>query len=851
MTLTIPEFATVVLIGASGSGKSSFAAKHFLPTEVLSSDHYRGVVCDDENDQSSTPEAFALLHHIMGVRLKNRRTVVIDATNVQHQSRQHLVNIARQYHSMLVAIVLNVPEEICQARNAERPDRQFGEHVVRNHVKRLKRSLKHLRREGFRYVYVLNSVEEIEKVQIERTPLWNNKRDLQGPFDIIGDVHGCFDELRALLDKLGYVIQHKDSKWHVTPPLDAQGNARKVIFVGDLVDRGPGVDKVLDLVMHMVEQDQALCVAGNHEAKLIKSLQGKKVKVRHGLQASLDQLGERSDAFVERVKTFLDSLISHYMFDDGRLCVAHAGLREDLQGRASGKVRSFALYGETSGETDEFGLPVRHNWAADYRGDAMVVYGHTPTPRATWLNNTICLDTGCVFGGKLTALRYPEREIMDVDAASVYAEPVRPLEPVQSVVETGNAINLKDVSGKLVLPTTLHNTVIVQEEQTTAALEIMSRFAIHPNWLIYLPPTMSPTRTSQKEGYLEYPDDALIEYRKWGVEEVICQVKHMGSRALIVLTQTDDVAQQRFGQNKGSCGVIYTRTGRPFFKDSDIEQALLQRLRDAMTRANLWQTLETDWVCLDAELMPWSAKAQSLLRTQYAAVATAAQHGMDAALQALQTTATRLDDATPLYNAITRRAQEARQLAGAYAPYCWEVQSLDDYRIAPFHLLATEGALQTDKDHLWHMETLGQLVDADKTPTLMKTTYRVVQLNDQAQCDALCQWWEELTEAGEEGLVIKPRDFVTHQNDRLIQPAIKCRGQNYLRLIYGPEYALPDNLKRLRQRGLSRKRGNALREFALGLDGLHQFVHHGPMRQAHAYIFAILALESDPIDPRL
>jgi protein phosphatase len=201
---------------------------------------------------------------------------------------------------------------------------------------------------------------------------------------------------------------------------------RKAVFLGDLVDRGPRIPDVLKLVMDMVESGSAICVPGNHDVKLLRKLRGKNVQITHGLAESLSQLEAEPPEFREKVAGFLDSLISHYVFDDGKLVVAHAGMKESMQGRGSGKVREFALYGETTGETDEFGLPVRYPWADDYRGRAMVVYGHTPVPEPQWLNRTINIDTGCVFGGQLTALRYPERELVSVPAARVYCEPSKP-----------------------------------------------------------------------------------------------------------------------------------------------------------------------------------------------------------------------------------------------------------------------------------------------------------------------------------------------------------------------------------------------------------------------------------------
>ncbi len=613
-TLTLPELSLIVLMGASGSGKSSFARKHFRPTEVLSSDYCRGLVSDDENDQAATKDAFEVLHYIAAKRLAAGKLTVVDATNVQKEARAPLVALARQYHCLPVAIALELPEKVCLERNKGRPDRDFGPHVVRQHTSQLKRSLRGLKDEGFRYVYRLQNPDDVERVRIEHQPLWNNKKQETGPFDIIGDVHGCFDELAKLLLELGYELSGGDVEPRAKPP-----EGRKAIFVGDLVDRGPKSPAVLKLVMSMVEAGDAFCVPGNHEAKLKKWLDGRKVKVAHGLQETIDQLAQESDELKAKVRDWIDRLVSHYVFDDGKLVVAHAGLKEELQGRGSGAVRGFAMYGETTGETDEFGLPVRYNWAADYRGKAMVVYGHTPVPHADWLNRTICIDTGCVFGGKLTALRYPERELVSVDAHEMYYEPVKPLHGPQEE-RPADVLDIGDVHGKR-----MHHNVTVREENAAAALEVMSRFAADPQWLIYLPPTMSPSETCEKGEYLEHPREAFAYFARNGVREVVCEEKHMGSRAVVIATRHDDVARERFDAQDGRTGIVYTRTGRPFFSERELESALLAEVRAAMERSGLWDDLETDWVCLDTELMPWSAKAQELLRAQYGAVGAASR----------------------------------------------------------------------------------------------------------------------------------------------------------------------------------------------------------------------------------
>ena len=246
-------------------------------------------------------------------------------------------------------------------------------------------------------------------------------------------MHGCLTELRELLMKLGYFISKgPGGVEHVAHPA-----GRKAFFVGDLIDRGPDSVGVLRLVMQMVADDTALCVPGNHDDKLGRYLAGKKVTLSHGLADTVAQIEAQPVAFRGQVNTFIHKLVSHYVVDDGKLVVAHAGLKESMQGRATGAVRAFCLYGDTTGETDEFGLPVRLNWAADYKGRAIVVYGHTPVPEAEWLNNTIDIDTGCVFGGKLTALRYPEGELVSVPAHRPYAEPKRPFLPVPANPDVG------------------------------------------------------------------------------------------------------------------------------------------------------------------------------------------------------------------------------------------------------------------------------------------------------------------------------------------------------------------------------------------------------------------------------
>ncbi|MGN6417948.1 MAG: polynucleotide kinase-phosphatase [Pseudobacter sp.] len=840
----VPKLSLVILIGASSSGKSTFARKHFLPSEIVSSDQCRAMVSDDENSLAASKDAFELARYIVAKRLKNGLLTVVDATNVQENARKDWIRLAREYHVLPVAIVVNTPEKICSQRSRLRPDRDLGPHVIPQQISQLRRSLRYLKPEGFRHVFEL-SMEDIDNIKgVIRDPLYNDKKEIRGPFDIIGDIHGCLDELVLLLEKLGY--RNLSGQW-----IHPEG--RKPIFLGDLVDRGPDSPGVLKLVMPMVKAGLAWCVPGNHDDKLRRWLIGKQVHIRYGLEATVAQLAGESDEFRKEIAEFIDGLISHYVFDDGRLVVAHAGLKESMQGRGSGAVREFCLYGETTGETDEFGLPIRYNWAAEYKGKAMVVYGHTPVPEAQWLNNTIDIDTGCVFGGSLTALRYPEKELVSVPAAKVYSEPVRPIAaaPVTLTLQQqqDDVLDISDFTGKLIVPTKYGHNITIREEHSIAALEVMSRFAVDPRWLIYLPPTMSPSETSTLPDFLEYPTEAFDYFKRMGLTQVICEKKHMGSRAILIVARNAAAIEKAFGIRSEATGVIYTRTGRAFFSDIATEQALLQRLNAALEASGFYEEHQTDWVCLDAELMPWSSKAQVLLQNQYGAVGAVATGSLHTSMDALQKASSR-SDVKELISRYAEKQEAVQDFITAYRHYCWPVKELNDYTIAPFHILATEGRHYFNKDHGWHMNTIAQFCSHDPQ-ILLATEYQLVNLEEESSIQQATDWWLKYTAEGGEGMVVKPLNFIATNEKGLIQPAIKVRGREYLRIIYGPEYTMPENLNRLKNRGLNGKRSLALREFALGVEGVERFTEKQPLRNIHACVFGVLALESEPVDPRL
>jgi protein phosphatase len=527
------------------------------------------------------------------------------------------------------------------------------------------------------------------------------------------------------------------------------------------------------------------------------------------------------------------------------------------------------------------------------------------------VNNTLCLDTGCVFGGRLTALRYPERQVVSVPARRVHYPPARPFpaDPTLGAAagaELAAAAGAPSAAGSTVtgrrdpdllditdvlgtrgegtgVETRHHGRVSVRAENTAAALEVMSRFAVDPRWLLYLPPTMSPVATSRRDGLLEHPEQAFDAYRADGVGALVCEEKHMGSRAVVVLPRDAAAAARRFGVTAdpadpagsadptdgadpsdrrdwtggpvSATGAVHTRTGRPFF-DPALTERLLARLRAAAERAGTWEQLDSDWLLLDVEVLPWSAKALDLLKNQYAAVGAAAGAALPVAVEALTQAAEAGRDTAALLAATRARMANAAAFTAAYRRYCWPTDGLDGVRLAPFQVLAAEGATFHDRPHAWHLDVADRLAEA--APDLVTPTRRVhVDATDPEQVAAAVAWWEELTASGGEGMVVKPaRNLAAAPatggaRGRLVQPGLKVRGREYLRIIYGPDYTEPANLDRLRVRGLGHKRSLAAREYALGIEALERAARGEPLWRVHECVFAVLALESEPVDPRL
>ena len=381
----------------------------------------------------------------------------------------------------------------------------------------------------------------------------------------------------------------------------------------------------------------------------------------------------------------------------------------------------------------------------------------------------------------------------------------------------------------------------------------MSRFAIDPRWLLYLPPTMSPVATSTRADLLEHPDQAFDAYRADGVASVVCEEKHMGSRAVAAGLP---VARRRRGPGSACPAARSARSGPgPAGPSSPpkLTAALVDQLRAAADRAGLFDELGTSWLLLDAELLPWTPRPGSCCATSTPPSARPPGPRCPPRWPRWSRPAPGgLPERRPrLLERTQSRQANAAAFTAAYRRYCWPTDGLAGVRVAPFQLLASEGAVYHERPHAWHLDLADRLAAA--APSLIAPTRRVeVETADPASVAAATRWWEELTAAGGEGMVVKPAANLTRGRQRaLVQPGLKVRGREYLRIIYGPDYTEPANLARLRQRGLGHKRSLALREYALGLEALDRVARGEPLWRVHECVFAVLALESEPVDPRL
>ncbi len=865
--LELPVGAIVLLMGASNSGKTTWLQQQveqgmLQPDEIVSSDRFREMVSGLEHldwrrasrDESEvlyqqyrliSERAFRLMEEVVQARCRLNQITWIDATHLQEADRAIYVDMGRRLHVPVLIVALDVPEKVLLERDRDRKHPR-GRERIKQHYRNFRSQMYSLRKEGFQQVHLLRA-QQLAALQIIRLP-HPLLRDIGAGIDVIGDIHGCYDEMLELVQQLGYVADEAGIYRHA--------DGRLLVSVGDVMSRGPRSLDTMRFWQRQLAAGQGFMVDSNHGWKVARYLQGRQVKMAHGDElfvAELEQYEQEhgTDALEQLKREFRDMLLaapSHLIFvKNGVHCVVvtHAGIRDHYIGKQSNRISDYCRYGETVAGQDS-DKPIRTDWFNQHESGELIIWGHDPRLQPSIVNRTINIDQGVVFGGQLTAYRYPEQSFVAVDAKHDYAaDPDSPL--IRWRKRRFAAPDLGQfIQGYSVL-TDNYGEIGVRAEFVKAAIDTTSHYTVPLEELVYIPPTMAPPNVSALPDYLEHPAEAVQYYRSRHVQRVVAEKKHMGSRAIVLLFRSEQAAVPYIGRPLH--GSIYTRTGRAFFQPQ-LEREVLEQLRSDLEQAGYFDRYHTDMVLLDAEIVPWNLKARELIASQYAHVAEAALHDRQTILDTLQVAGAQGRPVEEWINEWTELLNHAHVFAEAFQAYCWDTDGMEGIRIAPFHILAHQNSSFMDREHIWHMEHAQELAACSKL--LMETEYMVVELDEESDDEQrLIDWWTRITEEGHEGLVIKPESMTMHEGGRLVQPAIKVRGRKYLHIIYGMDYLQPDNLKRLKQRKTRKKERHALMEFALSVESVARFVRKEPLGRMHECVLAALALEADAVDPRL
>ncbi|MDQ7095448.1 polynucleotide kinase-phosphatase [Desulfosporosinus sp. PR] len=864
--IRVPHAGIVLLVGPSNSGKTTLLRRLvkqgiLLPSEIVSSDQFRVLVADtefikldkrskDEQDvlyaeyQLISQKAFAAMDYLLESRCALGKLTVVDATHLWPEDRKKYLDLARRKHVPIMAVALDIDDRLLFERDEHR-EQPRGRQRIKQQVRTFKSNLRSLKTEGFSGSYILNE-QEAEEARFSRltNPLL---KEVGAGLDFIGDIHGCYSEFLALLEKLGY---RSDAEGVYTHP---QG--RKLVSVGDVLSRGPRSIDCLKFFIKHVEKGLAYMVDSNHGWKIARWLSGRKVELSHGDELIAVEFAayerehghEAAAELKENVRSLLLSAPANLVFTSNgvRVVVAvHAGIRDHYIGKESEQISDFCRYGDTDG-FGESGKSVRKDWFVNHVSGEMIIWGHDPRPQPMVVNNTINIDQGVVFGGRLTAYRYPEKTFAAVEAQRDYAEdPESFLQ--QWKKERFNPPNIRSFLTGYSVMTEDYGEIKIQADYVKPAIETVSHYTVPLEELPYIPPTMSPAPApSPLDNYFEHPREAFNYYRSQGITTMIAEKKHMGSRGILLLFRDEADALVYVG--RPTLGTIYTRTGRGFF-EQELSRKIIGQLNRDLKQGQYFAKFDTDFVLLDAEILPWNLKAKELISSQYAHVSEAALLDRQKLLEKLELARLNGWEVDSWIGEFRGKVENAQVFREVFQNYCWDTRGGEGIKIAPFHVLAHRGRTYFDQSHLWHMERNKEL--AKLSSLLLETEYKVVT-DEKSEQEAVL-WWEEMTAKGHEGFVVKPETFIArNEKGRLVQPAIKVRGRKYLHLIYGLDYLQPENLRRLKQRNVKRKQRHALMEFALGAEAVRRFVNREPLSRIHECVLATLALEAEPVDPRL
>lgn len=847
MEIRIPFNCLCILVGPSGSGKSHFANKYFPSASIVSSDGCRKLlitgnhkeVCEEQSLQKYSDGAFILFRNWIRGRLRHNLLTVADATNLIDKSRQELEEIAKEEHVPYIYIVFNTKMDECISNDSKRPF-PVGETVIKRQYSNFKRSFRFLKNADRSTVL---TPEDLQDITIKFTQ--RNLEIAQKYVDIIGDIHGCREEFLELLEKLGYVKGEDNLYRHP--------EGRVFVSVGDVIDRGPYAFECLEFMRQHVEAGLAYMVKGNHENKLGRFLSGHPVKINNGLQMTIDQIPEGYDKSV--MKKFLYSqTLPYYIFkmpDDSPFVITHAAFKNEFLGKIDKSIEEYCCYGPTEGLNEE-GYPIRIPWEKDYYG-IPVVYGHICRDdlEPNVFKNTYGIDTGCVFGGKLTSLRLPEKEIVSVPAKKSYYEKHGPktsvvIPVIQNLLDTQKLrVQFQDKEFDL---------RIARRSEMERAIYNLTTKTISPDKIVWFAPTMSPGPASNLEGYMEDP----ITTAKWMFEhsepgtKLIAELKHMGSRGVWSFTKVDNEWQME----------CWTKNGFNMF-DGNLKEKVREKMIPFINKIEE-KLGPTDFICLDSEVMPWNLKGAGLVEESFFLVASSGHLTKSYASEAYSKLIGRMKDCPEIVEQsvgasldFQERAENFLKFNKVVENYCWEFSDANDVSTAFFALLAygnKTGAeiFKTNEEMVAFLNSIFTTGDSLGMDSFTIPTTCFIIENTEESLNTLFDYWIKFCNAGDEGFVLKYNNLDQWSNNDFPQQMLKVRGQEYLRIIYGPQYLREDILHKLKSnRSIKNKMRTAWAETLLANTALKKYLEKKPFEDYHSYIVCAAASEFLKIDPRL
>jgi protein phosphatase len=834
MILRLPKFSALAVLAPTAFPVAEWARRHFDPQICLDPSD-----CQQLLGVAAVPpsaDAYALVTQAFQLRLAAGKTTVLLQAPLDQSGRQFIRSACRKYHTQLLVLSIELPEDELAAL-APAYDRALWA----REQDLLEQNLQFLDKEGIQQHFRIRSSAELAALQVEWQPLPCDRSELAGPFDLIGSLHGCHAELLALLAKLGYDRAHDPDG---LLPLHPQG--RLPVFLGDMADRGPGSAQALALVKAMTTAGKALTVLGNQDRALLEFLRAEPDGDPGELALWWSQA---SPAEKSATLAWIAALPSHLVLDGGRLVAVHGGIQAEMIGRHTQPITAFCTFGSTPSEHNAVQKEPLASWVEDIPAGTTVVFAHQPLVDAVDAGRYVAVDTACLYGGQLSAFRYPEREFVQVPAETAHETATwpalaAPQAPLHAAAERW-LLPDEHFNGRFLVQTTSGFTFTTTEAQYNVVTEFLEAEAVSPRWLIYLPPSMSPPQPAAQAGYLEHPVEAFSYYEKKGQTHVMVQEKLDGRRAVVVLCRDQAAAAARFGAEDGRLGVVYSRRGRPIFADPAEERELLGQLHAAATAAGLWEALRTDWICCEGQLC--GGKFQPARRAEEERIAAGVVATWPRSLELLaHSTAS-----GPEFEALKARMGERSAGAQALARICARPEAADgDWFFVPYHLLAAQSGVFFDRPHAWHLEQLAAFTQAN-APRVRALRAELLDLQDHDQRRKLINWWQELSDQGAPGIVVKPVTLELFINQEYLQPAMKVRGREALRKVYGPFYTDPELLAHHRNRSLKERRELSVRHFALGKEGLERFVAGRPHYEVFQTVFTHLAISTMDGNPLL